>query len=138
MRTIVLCIAAGVCFAGWQLVMRKSGIKDPFLGAFLLNLATVAVLLPVAGGSFSPKTLLTWGVVIALVAGAINGAGHVFNQNLVLSNSEEFSRFGVLVPAVVILTTVIGGVVFFHESLTLLKTIGMILVIAGMVLITPK
>jgi len=137
-RTLALCIVVGVCFAGWQLVMRKSGIKDPFLGAFLINLATVAVLAPFARNSLSLSTLLTWGVGIALVAGSINGLGHLFNQRLVLSTSEEFSRFGVLVPAVVILTAVLGGVIFFRESLTIGKTVGIGLVIAGIALISPK
>jgi multidrug transporter EmrE-like cation transporter len=118
--------------------MRKSGIKDPFLGAFLINLATVVVLAPFARNSLSPSTLLTWGVGIALVAGSINGLGHLFNQHLVLSVSEQFSQFGVLVPAVVILTAVLGGVVFFRESLTIGKTVGIGFVIAGIVLISPK
>ncbi len=130
-NTLFSCVLAGLCFGGWQLVMRASGLKDPMLAAFLLNIATVITFIPFMRGRIDVTTLFSYGVVLALIAGLINGFGHVVFQRLVLAREEELVRFGAVVPAIVVLVSVAGAVAFYGEILSGKKIFGVVLVLAG-------
>jgi drug/metabolite transporter (DMT)-like permease len=135
MGTLLLCVIAATFFGGWQLVMRASDLKDPFVAAFVLNMASAIAILPFAKGRCDTTTLFSTGMLIAIAAGVLNGIGHIVNARLVLNRAEEFMRFGTIVPAVVVLTTVLGGWLFYAERFSPSKTLGIALVLAGIALV---
>ena len=136
--TLLWCLVAGFFFGGWQLVMRASNLKDPFVAAFLLNVATVITLMPFVRGRVNTPTLFSLGILIAIAAGVMNGLGHAINSRLVLDRGEELMRFGAVVPAVVVLVNVAGGRIFYGEKFSGLKFVGILLILGGIKLLAGK
>lgn len=138
MKTVLLSVAAGIFFSSWQFVMRQSGISNPFVAAFVLNFATMLVLFPMAAKDLNWKLLLSAGVLMGLIAGIINGAGHAINQRLVVDKGEEISRFGAIVPAVCVVIGVVGGFWFYGEPISWKKIAGVCAVLIGIALVATK
>jgi drug/metabolite transporter (DMT)-like permease len=131
-------VMVGFFFGSWQVVMRASGINNPFVAAFILNAATLAMVTPFAVSGLGDRQIFGVAGLVALAAGFLNGLGHIFFQKLVLSKTEDLTRFGAVVPAVVILVAVIGGVTFYAESLTWQKGAGIALIVLGIVAVSWK
>ncbi|MEK7641093.1 MAG: hypothetical protein AAB389_03810 [Patescibacteria group bacterium] len=138
MKTVVLSVLAGVFFSSWQFVMRASGISNPFVAAFLLNLGTMMVIFPMAAKELNWKILLSAGAFLAIIAGLINGVGHSINARLVVDKTEEISRFGAIIPAVCVLVSVICGFWILGEPITWRKTIGICVVLIGIGIVATK
>ncbi len=138
MRTMTLSLITGIFFGSWTFVMRASGISNPFVAAFVVNLVTTLVLLPMAGKELSWKMLCSAGGLAVLAAGVINGLGHAINAKLVVDRTQEMSRFGVIIPAVCVVIGVIGGVALFGEPLGWKKIAGAAIVLIGIALLATK
>ncbi|TSC81715.1 MAG: hypothetical protein G01um101419_767 [Parcubacteria group bacterium Gr01-1014_19] len=138
MKTVLLSVLAGIFFSSWQFVMRASGISNPFVAAFMLNLGTLMVIFPMAAKGLNWKLLLSGGALMAITAGLINGIGHSINARLVVNKTEEISRFGAIIPAVCVLVSVICGFCLLGEPITWRKLIGICVVLIGITIVATK
>ena len=138
MKTVILSVLAGVFFSSWQFVMRASGISNPFVAAFLLNLGTLLVIFPMAAKELNWKMFLSAGVFLAIIAGLINGVGHSINARLVVDKTAEISRFGAIIPAVCVLVSVVLGFWLLVEPITWRKGIGICVVLIGIAIVATK
>ena len=137
MRALTFCILAGIFFGGWPLAMRASGF-NPFAAGFVLNLGSALIFLPFLKGKINPVTLLSMGAIFALAASALNGVGHIAFQTLVAQREIEISRVNTVLVMVVVLTTTVGGRIFYGEPFTWKKILGLVAALTAVKLLTGK
>lgn len=137
MTSIVLWIAAVMVFwGGWPLVARVAG-ENGMTGAFVLSvfsLATVTAGFYVSG--FVPPNVYTVGVLG--VAGILMGLGLVAFNAACTSPLVEVSTVIPIIDTGVLLVSVIGGIIFFGESVTPRKVVAMVLLVSGILMLGPS
>ena len=129
-------VFAGLCFGGWPLIMKLSGL-NPIVAATVLAVASLAVFLPFLKGNVNIAELTATGVVIALIAGVINGLGSIAIQRVLASPVEVTTGILVIIITQVVVTA-IGGRLFYHETFTVNKAVGLLAAVAAIKLLTGK
>ena len=127
----VLAFVAGLCFAGWPIVMRGT------------NLDTIWIAILISFGAFVFATCIAIGkkvaipstkeLIIGIIAGFINGFGFLLYSKLIASKSIQLSTALPLVAVTLIIFVAIAGFVIYKEPMTLKKAIGLIGAITAVV-----
>ena len=133
----VVCIAIAALFWGaYPLVARASGIGGA-MGALILTLSglvPISIAVIWQGGITKPATADLGKLIIA---GMMMGIGLVaFNM---VANSKRIDA-SISIPVIdtaMLIVTVIGAALFFSESMTAQKVIGIALLLAGIVVLRP-
>ena len=121
-------IAIGL--GGWPLAARAAGIP-PFGIAVILSIGTVAAVTAVGPMMFTWDAVTKKMVYIGLLAGLINGVSFLAYSKLVSNPAWDISLYVPLAIAMMLIVPVIGGPLFFGESMSPNKWLGIILILAG-------
>lgn len=133
---LVYLLVAGVLFTAWPFVMRASGLP-PLIAAFVLHVSSLFVFIPgMLRAGADLRTLLTVGVLLGVLAGVMNGLGHLAFQQMIALKSVELSRMTLVLVAIQIIVGIVGGKFAYGEALTAEKIIGAILILGGIALVT--
>ena len=135
-RGCLLALASGVAYAVYILMMSQFSYKQisGYLFSFYTALFSSVVMLAVcvASGQFAlPATLEGWGYCAVFAVAITVGAVFLFQQSTFLIGGEKTSILSTLEP----ITSVIIGVVIFHEQVNAGVVIGSGLVIGASLLI---
>jgi drug/metabolite transporter (DMT)-like permease len=136
MVSLWLCIVlVALLWGGWPLVARAAGDVGP-IGSLLI----------VAGGLVPVALATAWGGAVLppapalgklAVAGLMNGAGLVAFHALATQRSADISIVVPIADTGMLLVTALGGVLFFAEALTVQRSVGVALLVAGIALLRP-
>lgn len=135
--TLAKLFLAGVFFALWPLLMKKSGLA-PHAQSLLYALGAMAILVPwfvIQNGNKAPN-LAGWGLGIACIATVINSIGIAAYLNGLGEVPKEQTGVGVLVTLIT-LTVVneIASILLFGAPMTLKKLLGVVSAIAAFALL---
>tara|TARA_Y100000031_G_scaffold157148_1_gene216766 strand:+ start:5790 stop:6227 length:438 start_codon:yes stop_codon:yes gene_type:complete len=142
----ILYISIGLvalCWGGYPLILRLAG-GTGHLGSLILVLASlIPVVLSVwyqsATGAlqigFSNMSAST--LVILTISGIVMGAGLVTFNYVVGSPLVDISTSVPIIDILMLVVTVVGGILFFMEVLTLQKVLGILLGIVAIYLLRP-
>ena len=137
MTSIVLWVVLVILFwGGWPLVARAAG-ENGITGAFVLSvfsLGTVTAGVWLRG--FAPSDAYTFGVLA--IAGIMMGFGLVAFNEASTSRLVEVSTVVPIIDTGMLLVTVVGGILFFDESITPRKIVAVILLVCGILLLGPS
>ena len=130
--SLALVALLGIVFLGsWPLVAQASDITDPFVRGFLLNIVTAIGFLPFLPGRISTVSFTSAGVRLMLIAGCLNLVGHMLFPKLQTAAGTQISLYMTLMPALVIVTSAVGGPIFFGDSVTAPKMVFTALIVIG-------
>jgi len=135
-RGSLLAIASGFTYTAYVLLLANPKIKQipSFLFCFYVAVSCSAVMLIlclVTGQLALPQTLAGWGLSLLFATGITCGAVVLFQIGTLLIGGQQTSILSTLEP----ITSVIVGVVIFHESMGLRTFFGVLLVLLASVLI---
>ena len=127
-NAVLLCIVAGLCFAGAPLLGRLSAVNAMMM-TVLIAVGTLIATLPVA---FSQNYVAAGSKALtyALIAGVVNGIGLLAYYGLVAGANEGRWEISKVLPIPLVICPIfiaIGAMLFFHEALTTQKVIGIVL-----------
>ena len=129
----VLAFVAGLCFAGWPIIMRATNLNSIWV-AILISLGASIFAISIAIGKRvampSSKELF-----IGIIAGLINGVGFFLYSKIVATKSLQLSTALPLVAVTVVIFVAIAGFIVYKEPMTLKKTIGLISAITAVALL---
>lgn len=135
MIDVVCIVIVAIFWGGYPLVARTSSYGGP-LGAFVLSIAglvpiTIAMLW--GGLAVRPSSVQ---LVRLGIAGLMMGIGLVaFNR---LANGELDASVSIpIADTAMLLVSTVGAIWFFQEPVTVQKVIGIVLLLAGIVLLRP-
>jgi drug/metabolite transporter (DMT)-like permease len=130
----VLALVAAVLHASWNISVKQSGDKRLALwGQFAI------------GGTLSGVVILAWTIIsgapsIAWGWAAVSGATHV-PYILLLSRAYDRGDFSMSYPIVRgggALAAALGGVLILHDTISYLSTFGILLVVAGLLVLATS
>ncbi len=130
-------VMAGLCFGIWPLIMKSSGL-NAIMAAFVLTTVSLLVYLPFLKGSFDQAALFRTGVILAVVAGLLNGIGTIAFQRMIGAKDLEISQVVLMVIIIQIVITAAGGRLFYHELFTIKKAFGVVAAGCAAYLLTSK
>ena len=130
-------VIAGLCFGTWPLIMKSSGL-NAIMASFVLTVVSLMVYLPFLKGGFDQAALLKTGVILAVVAGLLNGIGTIAFQRMVGAKDLEISQVVLMVVIIQIVITAAGGSLFYHELFTIKKAFGVVAAGLAAYLLTSK
>lgn len=125
-----------IMWGGWPLIARVSGLSSIWVSIIGLTVGAMAV--GTISGTFNQiksvpdlKALLVGGV-----AGVMLGLG-MFAYSKLISNPEwEISTLVPVAAGSITAITAIGGILFFGESIGLIKSVGLLCLVAGIALLS--
>jgi drug/metabolite transporter (DMT)-like permease len=123
-------------WGGYPLITRLSTINGPQASLLLAltSLAPIAVAVFLTGDTARPTRAQLWPIV---VGGLMQGLGLMAFVRVATSKLEASIAIPICDAAMLIVTTV-GAIAFFHEALSAQKLVGLVLLVAGiLVLIRP-
>lgn len=119
----VLAFVAGLCFAGWPIVMRGTNL-DTIWVAILISFGASIFAITIAIGKKvifpSSKEL-----IIGILAGFINGLGFLLYSKIIATKSVQLSIALPLVAVTLVIFTAAAGFIIYKEPMTLKKAIGL-------------
>jgi len=130
-------VIAGLCFGTWPLIMKSSGL-NAIMASFVLTVVSLLVYLPFLKSGFDQATLLKAGVILAVVAGLLNGIGTIAFQKMVGSKEVDITQVVLMVIIIQIVITAAGGRLFYHEIFTVKKVLGVVAAGLAAYLLTSK
>lgn len=120
----ILAFVAGLCFAGWPIIMRGTNL-DTIWVAILISFGASIFAITIAIGKKvvfpSPKEL-----IIGILAGFINGLGFLLYSKIITTKSVQLSIALPLVAVTLVIFTAAAGFIIYKEPMTLKKAIGLI------------
>jgi drug/metabolite transporter (DMT)-like permease len=129
-------LASGFTFAAYVLMLsrfRRKGVTG-FLFTFWITAVSSVVMLLVclATGQLAlPATTLGWGLCLLFALAVTCGAVVLFQQGTFLVGGQQASILSTLEP----ITSIVVGIVIFHEAASLRVIAGSVLVICASILI---
>lgn len=129
-----LSLVAALGFGGWPLIARAVGIP-PFGIAVILSIGTVAAVTAVGPMMFTWSAVSRKMIYVGLIAGVINGISFLAYSKLIANTEWDISVYIPLVITLMLLIPVIGGPIFFGESISLNKALGVTSILIGVYLI---
>ena len=133
----ILSLSAAVCFAAYGLINRPLVRRYPsdLLAAWQLLIGTVPLILvggySVFGQPWSEMSLRIWAGLVFVIVFPVYVAYQLWNYAILKRGAAIASSYGLLVP---ILSAIMAAIAF-DEHITLLKTIGAAVAIAGLLLL---
>ncbi len=120
----VLAFVAGLCFAGWPIVIRGTNL-DTIWVAILISLGASVFAICIAIGK---KVAIppTKELIIGIIAGLINGFGFLLYSKLITTKSVQLSIALPLVAVTLVIFVAVAGFIIYKEPITLKKAIGLI------------
>jgi drug/metabolite transporter (DMT)-like permease len=136
MSSIVVCIVAvAVFWGGWPLVARLAG-ETGIAGSIIM--AVMMLISIAAAGMYTGVTLPSLRATgVLLVAGVMMGIGLIAFYAVSSNPSVELSVVIPVLDTSMLLVSVIGGIWFFGEAVTVRKLIGIALLVIGIVTLRP-
>lgn len=131
---ILLCIFTALGFGAWPLLARVARVNDAWATTIVLIVTTFGVTLVQKGGLQNPPSLMALGLLA--LGGAANAVGMLAYGKLVADTQFQVSSLAPAALIGMIAVIAIGGIVFFHESLTWTKGSGICLALVGAWLLT--
>jgi drug/metabolite transporter (DMT)-like permease len=131
-----ICIAVvAVFWGGYPLIARLSNFGGAFgsLVLVLVSVLPIAAAVAVTGDTTPPTRAQLWPL---LVAGLMQGVGLLAFVRLATGKLEASIAIPISDVGMLIVTTV-GAILFFHEALTLQKSVGLGLLFAGIAMLRP-
>jgi len=120
----VLAFVAGLCFAGWPIVMRGTNL-DTIWVAILISFGASIFAVSIAIGkrvAIPPTKEL----IIGILAGFINGLGFLLYSKIIATKSMQLSTALPLVAVALVIFVAVAGFIIYKEPMTLKKAIGLI------------
>ena len=130
-------VTAGICFGTWPLIMKSSGL-NAIMASFVLTVVSLLVYLPFLKGGFDQAALLKAGVILAVVAGLLNGIGTIAFQKMIGGKEMDITQVVLLVIMIQIVITVAGGRLFYGDVFTVKKVVGIPTALIAAYLLTSK
>lgn len=118
-------------YGGWPLIANFSALKDPFVRGFLVNAAVTAAFIPLLFGRMHISDVASAGGWILVIAGLVNFVGHVLFAKLQVMPGSQISVYATMIPALAVLTSAVGGPIFFGDAVTLSKVLFAVLIVVG-------
>lgn len=131
----LLALVSGMTFAGYVIILSrfdKSNISGFLLTFYIVLASTVFSLLVclVSRSLAFPLTIKGWGLCILFALLVTVGAVVLFQQATFLIGGERVSILSTMEP----ITSVLVGVILFHEAMNLRTVIGIVLVLLASLL----
>jgi uncharacterized membrane protein len=131
---LFLSLIAACCFGGWPFIVRAIGL--PPLGVAVFLSAGTLMLVFVAGPMLFPWNTVSGKMIFfGLLSGVINGIAFLAYSKLVAVPQWDISTYVPMVLALTLVISTIGGPLFFNESFSVVKTLGMVSILVGIYLI---
>ena len=130
-------VIAGLCFGTWPLIMKSSGL-NAIMASFVLTVVSLLVYLPFLKSGFDQAALLKMGVILAVVAGLLNGIGTIAFQKMIGAKEMDITQVVLMVIIIQFVITAAGGRLFYHELFTLKKALGVVAAGLTAYLLTSK
>ncbi len=134
---IVVAIISGICYAFYLLFMDKSGMAEvnPFKTSIYITLFAMVVLALYAliTNQLVVSTITPQSWLVIVISGVLSLAGMILIQ-LGIQNTD--STMASILSTFEPVTCTISGILLLGESLTVMKFIGCVLVLAGVVVLT--
>jgi drug/metabolite transporter (DMT)-like permease len=138
LRVEYVCIVlVALTWGGYPVIARSSGVGTP-LGALIL---TVSALLPIAIATiWNGVVVRPTSIELAklMVAGVLMGTGTTAFNFVTNSRRIEASLSIPIMDTAMMLVTVVAAIVFFAEPVTIKKVVGLLLLVAGIVVLKPE
>jgi drug/metabolite transporter (DMT)-like permease len=126
-----------LCWGGYPLIARGVGIGGP-LGALLLSVVSLTTIAAATLWT-GVETWPTPGDLARLaVAGLLMGIGLIAFNAVAASRNVEASVSIPVMDTAMLVVSVIAAVIFFAEPITLRKTLGLALLVAGILVLRPE
>ncbi len=126
-----------ITWGGWPLIVRSAG-QVGYAGILTVTIFAVAPVLLASlqqgVASFHGFQMTWWKFVIS---GLLAGGGFIFYNQALGSSKMEVSTVVPLINSMMIVVTVVGGILFFSETVTLQKVLGVVLLVGGIFLLRP-
>ena len=119
-------VIAGLCFGTWPLIMRSSGL-NAIMASFVLTVVSLLVYLPFLKGGLDQAALLKMGIILAIVAGLLNG-----------DKELDITQVVLMVIMIQIVITAVGGRLFYSDLFTAKKFLGILAAGFAAYLLTSK
>ena len=121
-----------VGFGGWPLIANFSNLKDPFVRGFLVNATVAAAFIPFLFGRIKMSDVWSAGGLILIVAALANFVGHGLFAKLQVTPGSQISVYAVMIPALAVLVSAVGGpILFVGDSVGLPKIMFTAMIIIG-------
>lgn len=124
-------------WGGYPLIARGTGISGP-LGALILSVVSMAT---IAAATFW-SGVDTWptrgGALRLVVSGLMMGIGLLAFNAVAVSRRIEASVSIPIVDTGMLIVSVLAAVLFFAEPITIKKSIGLALLVVGIVVLRPE
>lgn len=130
-------VIAGLCFGTWPLIMKSSGL-NAIMASFVLTVVSLLVYLPFLKSGFDQASLLKVGVILAVVAGLLNGIGTIAFQKMIGGKEMDISQVVLMVIIIQIVITAAGGRLFYGDIFTVKKVFGIVAAGFAAYLLTSK
>lgn len=138
LQSLIYCTLAAFFFAGYQLVMRASGLT-PMTAGLILHFTGTLVFIPLIFKESATRTGLTLlAAGIAVISGIMQALGQVSWQKLLADRQVEMSTMVVVMIAINIAIMVAGGYFFYGEKLNPSKITGVGLAMVAVWLMVRK
>ena len=131
-----LALGSGITFALYVLLL--AGFRHREISGFLFSFyvaaasAVIAFIICIVTGQLAlPQTVTGWGLCLLFALAVTTGAVFLFQRGTFLIGGEKTSILSTLEP----ITSVVVGIVVFHEKATFKSVLGAVLVISASVLI---
>ncbi|MGH8176736.1 MAG: EamA family transporter [Steroidobacter sp.] len=138
MRFEYICIAVvAVFWGGYPLLTRSTGVTGPIVSLIMTLTAglVIAIATTWQGAVLRPSA----GEVVKLsIAGAMMGVGLLAFNAVANSRQIDASVSIPIMDTLMLLTTVVGAIMFFAEPVTPKKLIGLALLISGILILKPE
>lgn len=122
-----------ICFAIWPILIGKSGSPNTAASTVWVMIITVFPLFFSVLGQ-QKLYLPIKHIGIAILIGLVNGLGMYFYSKLIAS-SQPGLYVSIIAASMPVLALVLGFIIMGHPIITITKTIGMVIVAIGIMLI---
>jgi drug/metabolite transporter (DMT)-like permease len=130
-------LAVAVFWGGYPLIARGVGIGGP-LGALMLSVVSLSTIAAATWWT-GVETWPSVGDAVRLaIAGLMMGIGLLAFNAVAASRNVEASVSIPIMDTAMLVVSVVAAVLFFAEPITLRKTLGLALLVAGIVVLRPE
>lgn len=139
MNIIYLIFITAICWGGWPLLTRLSGVDGAVYAPII---TTIAITFPFCyffvyaqANTVAPVTIQSLAYLIP--AGLIMGLGVITFSMVLQSTTLDISSSIPIINSAVLIITLIGGAILFNDSISLQKICGIVAILIGIYLLRP-
>ena len=130
-------VVVALFWGGYPLVVRSAGVAG-HVGTLILSLSSLLPILAVVAWEGAPARPSPGGLYKMMIAGVMMGVGLAAFIAVTNSRHLEASVSIPIMDTAMLVVTVLGAVWFFAEPVTLRKAAGLMLLIAGILVLKPE